>query len=350
MCQHTCQAAPVDARLPPRGVERMSRKAKAVGRQSGRPVAPPTEFDDAVIWAAWLYYADQATQSEIAKQMNVSRATIVNYLQEARERGIVSVRINTQASGRTTIARRLCEKYGLDGAYVIPTVEGADLVDRLGEAGARVLAEQIQPGETIGVAWGRTVLAIADRISLPDPVPDLTVVQVSGSSTGSPDFSAELCTSLMSSRIHARCVNLLAPAVLSTPELKEALLAEPVLKKQFEMIHSMARIAFGVGDIGPRSTVRASAIASQEEIDGYVAAGAVGVIIGRFIDADGRPVSGELDNRMVGIALEELQQVPSRLCVAGGPAKTGAIHAALHGGYATHFVTDMATGDALLAV
>jgi DNA-binding transcriptional regulator LsrR (DeoR family) len=58
-------------------------------------VTLPTEFDDAVNWAAWLYYADEMTQSEIAKTLNVSRATVVNYLQEARSRGIVSIRIST---------------------------------------------------------------------------------------------------------------------------------------------------------------------------------------------------------------------------------------------------------------
>lgn len=313
-------------------------------------LALPTEFDDAVMWAAWLYYSDQMTQSEIAKKLHVSRATIVNYLQEARERGIVSVRISTQASGRTTVARGLAEKYGLTGGvFVIPSADDETLVRRLGDAGARVLAEQIEPGDTIGVAWGRTVLAVADLITLPAPLQNLTVVQVSGSSTGSPDFSAELCTSVMSSRINARCVNLLAPAVLSTRELKEMLLAEPVLKKQFEVIHSTNRILFGVGDIGPRSTVRASGIASMDQIDGYVNDGAVAVIIGRFIDADGRPMPGDLDDRMVGIALEELQQVPSRICVAGGKSKLPAIRATLKGGYATHFVTDIATGEALLA-
>lgn len=313
-----------------------------------RSLTLPTEFDDAVVWAAWLYYADQLTQSEIAKRLGVSRATIVNYLQEARERGIVSIRISSEANGRTTLARKLTEKYGLDGVFVIPSLDDPHLVDRLGEAGARVLAEQIKPGDTIGVAWGRTVLAVADLISLPQPIENLTVVQVTGSSTGSPDFSAELCTSVMSSRIKARCVNLLAPAVLTTRELKEMLLDEPVLKKQFELIHSTDRIVFGVGDIGVKSTVRASGIASQEDIDEYVRHGAVGVIIGRFIDAAGRPLLGDLDDRMVGLALEELQQVPSRICVAGGKTKITAIHATLIGGYATHFVTDIATGEALL--
>jgi Transcriptional regulator, contains sigma factor-related N-terminal domain len=319
------------------------------GGESTTTTSVPIEFDDAVMWAAWLYYADQLTQSEIAKKLQVSRATIVNYLQEARERGIVSISISPRAGSRTSVARALMEKYGLDGAFVIPSGDERDLAQRLGDAGARVLADQIEDGDIIGVAWGRTVLAAADRISLSRPVKNVTVVQVSGSSTGQPDFSAELCTSLLSNRIHARCVNLLAPAVLSTRELKAALLAEPVLKKQMDLVHSANRILFGVGDIGPKSTVRASGIASQAEIDDYVARGAVAVIIGRFINSEGACVGGNHDERMVGITLAELKQVPSRICVAGGMSKTAAITATLKAGYATHFVTDLATGEALLA-
>ena len=51
--------------------------------------APP-EFQDVVTWAAWLYYIDQMTQIDVAKVLGVSRASVVNYLQEARDRGLVS--------------------------------------------------------------------------------------------------------------------------------------------------------------------------------------------------------------------------------------------------------------------
>ncbi|PKA39221.1 AsnC family transcriptional regulator [Rhizobium sullae] len=332
------------------GREKTTREMKSARSVAETGSSLPTEFDDAVMWAAWLYYADQMTQSEIAKRLGVSRATIVNHLQEARERGIVSVNINPQAGGRTSVARALMQRFGLSGVFVIPNGEEESVSQRLGDAGARVLADQIEDGDIIGVAWGRTVLAAADQISLTRPLSNLTVVQVSGSSTGEPDFSPELCTSLLSNRIHARCVNLLAPAVLSTRELKAALLAEPVLKKQMDLVHSTHRILFGVGDLGPRSTVRASGIASREEVDDYIARGAVAVIIGRFIDAHGAAVGGDHDERMVGITLDELKQVPSRICLAGGRAKVPAIIATLGAGYATHFVTDIATGEALLAV
>jgi DNA-binding transcriptional regulator LsrR (DeoR family) len=314
-----------------------------------RMVSLPTEFEDAVIWAAWLYYADQLTQNEIAKRLNVARATVVNYLREARERGIVSIQISPEAQGRTTIARALVQAFGLQGANVIPSDDDRNLTARLGDAGARLLAERVAPGDVIGVAWGRTVLAVAEQITLGRAVSGLTVVQVSGSSTGSSDFSPELCTSVLSSRIHARCVNLLAPAVLSSQALRDTLLAEPVLQRQFALIRATNHILFGVGDVADGSTVRVSGIADQAEIDAYVAQGAVGVIIGRFIDADGNATTGELDSRMVGISLDELRQMPSRICVAGGPQKTAAILATLKGGYPTHLVTDTKTAEALLA-
>lgn len=309
----------------------------------------PREFEDAVVWVAWLYYADQLTQNEIADVLKVSRATIVKLLQESRERGVVSIRINTETANRTVLSRALVERYAIQAATIIPTLEGANLVTRLGDAGARALADQLVSGDVVGVAWGRTVLAAARSIVLPEAVDRLTVVQLSGSSTGSSaDFSPELCSSLLANKLGARCVNLLAPAVLSTSELRDRLLAEPSLIQQFGLIRSANKVLFGVGDIGAASTVRAAELASKPIIDSYVENGAVAAIIGRFIDAEGRAVAGELDSRMIGITVDELKTMPTRLCVAGGPAKITAIRGTLRGGYATHLVTDIATAEALL--
>ncbi|TIU23867.1 MAG: hypothetical protein E5W53_13910, partial [Mesorhizobium sp.] len=93
-----------------------------VVRTSGLSALPP-EFDSAVAWAAWLYYVDQLNQSDVAKVMNVSRASVVNYLQEARESGLVAVQVDHDAFARTLTSRRLMEKYGLRGAAVIPDLD-----------------------------------------------------------------------------------------------------------------------------------------------------------------------------------------------------------------------------------
>lgn len=314
-----------------------------------RSATPPADFDDILSWVVWLYYADQLTQNEIARVLGVSRASIVKLLQEGRERGLVTIRINTESASRTRMARALVARFGLEAATVIPSIEGAPLTKRLGDAGARVLADQMRPGDVIGVAWGRTVLAVARSVLLPENIANLTVVQLAGSSAGgTADFSPELCSSLLAGRLMARCVNLVAPAVLSTPELRDRLLEEPALVKQFALVRSANRVLFGVGDLAASGTVRQSELASKEVIDGYVRRGAVGALIGRFIDAKGRPVPGELDCRMVGLTLDELRAMPVRLCVAGGVQKLAAIRAALRGGFVTHLVTDMETAEALM--
>ena len=57
-------------------------------------LSPPPEFvGDPIVWAAWLYYEERMTQEEVADRLGVSRASVVNFLQEARDRGVVTIAV-----------------------------------------------------------------------------------------------------------------------------------------------------------------------------------------------------------------------------------------------------------------
>lgn len=318
-------------------------------RPASRPPPVPAEFDDIVAWVAWLYYADQLTQSEVADAVGLSRATVVKVLQAARERGAVTIRLNTEAMSRTKLSRALAARFGLAAAYIAPTLASAPLTPRLGDAGARVLGDLLQTDDVIGVAWGRAVFAVAAAMAAPEAPGPFTVVQVTGSSPGgTAEFSPELCTSMLATKLSARCANLLAPAVLSNASLCDQLLAEPAMIEQFRLIRTVKKVLFGIGDVGAQSTARIAQLASARVFEEYIANGAVAVILGRFIDAEGKPVAGELDRRMIGVTLDELKTLPGRICVAGGPAKVAPLQAALKGGFVQRLVTDAATANALL--
>lgn len=312
------------------------------------PATPPEFGGDAVVWAAWLYYEDGLNQNQVADRLGVSRATVVNHLQEARDREIVRITVDPAALASVQLSRRVAEAYGLEGCHIIPS-EGGDLSlhERIGRAAARVVMERLGPADTLGVAWGRTVLALARALPRTE-LPSLSVVQITGSAIGTAEFSPELCTSIIANRLGARCVSLHAPAFLSSPEVRDLLLAEPALVGQFELIRGCDRIVYGVTGLTDASTVFESGFLTREAGADYIERGAVGVAAGRLFDRAGRHVVGPHDGRLVGISLDEIRAVPDRICVAGSPDKVEALAAALRGGYATLLVTDEATARGIL--
>lgn len=313
----------------------------------------PLEFGaDALIWATWLYYAESRTQNEVAQALGVSRASVANYLAEARRRGLVTVNLDPNLLQSVGESRALAERFGLEGALVAPAMkavgeEPAALRRRLGVAAAHSLTPRLAASAVLGVAWGRTMLELA--CALPErSIPGLQVVQVSGSSLGDAESSPEACTALIAGRIGARCRNFHAPAVVTRSEVRDALLAEPSLQRHFERVRACDMVVFGVGELVRGISWADTDFLIPSLIDDYLERGAVAVLIGRFVDALGREVEGPLSGRQIGMELEDLMGVPMRLCVAGGSAKTAAIRATLAGGYATHLVTDAATAARLL--
>jgi DNA-binding transcriptional regulator LsrR (DeoR family) len=105
----------------------------------------------------------------------------------------------------------------------------------------------------------------------------------------------------------------------------------------------------GIGAPTPDSvTMRDGSIISQAELDELLARGAVGDVALRYFDAEGRPVHSEIDDRIIGISLEQLRRGPRVVAVSGGPDKVSAIRAALRGRLIDVLVTDSVTASKLL--
>lgn len=304
---------------------------------------------DPLISATWLYYEDQMTQSEIAELLGVSRATVINYLHEARRQGIVKITISNEHFSVMKLAQQIRDHFGLDRCIVIPDDQGRrSPAQRVGEAGAQLLASLVVPGDMLGVSWGQTVLELSNAVAR-QPVADLSVIQITGSMMATYAFSPELCTSNIADRFTARCINLHAPALVSTAEVKTLLCKEPALIPQLELLQTCTKLVFGVGNLNKDSTIFDSGTVTHADVEPYRKKGAEAVIAGRYIDKTGKPVLGHLDDRMIGLTVDEIDRIPMRICVAGGDTKIGAIRAALNGRHATILVTDELAARGLVA-
>jgi len=334
---------------PEMAIKRRHRSA-APARIRRKDLSPRMEFGgDLLVWAAWLYYEEQMTQEAVAESLGVSRATVINLLQEARKRSVVSIAVAPTHLQSVGMARRLAQKYRLKSCLVVPDSDPRlPSYEKIGRAGARLMTQLLAPDDVLGVAWGRTVLALSHALPVM-ALPHVSVVQIAGSAISTEDFSPEFCTSNIANRIGARCVNLHAPGIVSRKEVKETLMAEPSVKEQFRVIRSCNKVLFGVAGVSSDSMSLLSGYLTAEASRPYLERGAVGVLAGRFVGRDGRPVIGALDDRMIGLTLDELALIPERICIAGGAEKVEAIDAMLRGGYATVLVTDEAAAVGLEA-
>ena len=311
--------------------------------------ATPLRFgDDSYVWASWLYYQEGMTQSDIAQTMGISRATVIAYLNEARERGIVNISIEPGRLASLTLAHALKNHFGLRDCFIIPNNgDESSLFDRLGAAGALVLRKFLRSGDTLAVSGGRTVMAVGTNLKI-SGLQDVTVVQASGGAIAKNRWSPARCASTIAAAINATCVNLSAPAIVSSGEARATIAAEPLIAEQFEILLRSNKVLFGIASLRLNASLYSDGVFDGADLQRYFDGDAVGVLVSRFIDARGQLVVGTLDDRVIGLSLEDLLRIDLRICVAGGFDKVPAILAALRRGYANVLVTDTATARGIL--
>lgn len=323
-------------------------KTTSADSRTGRRNIPARFAMDEVLWAAWLYYEQGQKQEQIADQLGISRASVFNLLQKARDEGIVKISIDPSRIARADLSQALCEATGLAECYILPSpADPADLYDEIGHLGARVLEARLSAEDTIGVAWGRTVLSLSHHLQSM-PRPSVTVAQITGSAAATFDFSPVLCTSTIAERLAARCVNLHAPGVVSSAHVKDILMAEPEIRHHFELLRDCTKTIFGVTQLTGETLLVQASFMSEAELAGYRDLGAVGFAAGYFFNAEGHIVRNAFDARHITMDLEDLLDVPERICVGAGAEKIGAIAGMLKARLATILITDEATAQSLL--
>jgi deoxyribonucleoside regulator len=308
-----------------------------------------TRLDDMITEAAWLYYHDELNQSEIADRLQLSRASVVNYLAEARDRGWVKLYIDSDVFLRHSYAARLCAAYGLTAALIVPDAaeEPQLATSRVVQAAANWLPRLLTPGDRLGVSWGETVFRLAQAVPR-HAIKDLSVVQLLGSRPAALGFAAETCTTILAQQLGATSINLHAPLLLSDQDLADRLRKEPVVAAQLAAIAQCNKTVLACGTCDADAHIVRTGLLSADDLAALRQQGATGVICGRLIDAEGRPVPAEIEDRMIGVTLPQMRGKDMSLLVASGKGRARSARAAILGGYVTHLATSASIAEALL--
>jgi deoxyribonucleoside regulator len=297
--------------------------------------------------ASRLYYELGETQSRVAEILGVTRPQVSRLLKRARAEGVVEIRIVDQAAVDATAGATLRDAFGLAAVHVAPSVAGPEEIGRriVGRLGADVLRAAIRDGAVVGVGDGASISAVADIVAADEPVHETgaTVVPLCGGYwfTG----PAREPFRRVADGIGGLALGLLAPGLVDDPATKRALVAHDGVRRIADLWQRLDLAAFGIGGPVWSAAALGPEIARELEQDG-----AVGEVLVSPFDVHGRFVGDALRDRTIAFDARELDRVPVRIGVAGGPAKVRPILGALRGGLLTDLVTDQATAEAVLAL
>jgi DNA-binding transcriptional regulator LsrR (DeoR family) len=301
---------------------------------------------------AQMYHGEGRRQVEIAEHLHMSQATVSRMLKRAEQEDIVRTTVIPPQGTFGDLEAALREQFGIGEAIIVDCTEDRDgaIMARIGEGAAHFLEVTLEQDEIIGVSsWSETVLSMVDNIHPLKGTKAKYIVQTLG---GMGDPSVQTHATQLTTRL-ARLTGaeprlLPVQGVATSREAKLVMLADPYVRETMDLFRRISLAIIGIGAVEPSALLaRSGNIFSRQELAALTDAGAVGDISLRFFDREGRAVKAPLDERVIGISLEELAGIPRVMALAGGASKTLAIMGALRTGAIDVLVTDRFTAARL---
>src|SRR3954447_12582179 len=193
-----------------------------------------------MVRVAQLYYRLHLSQQEIGDRIGLSRFQVGRLLDRAVEESIVRIEVVHPDARLVELEDALVTRFRLDAAVVadVPAATPGNAADDVArEAVAEVavaLLAQRAPTGSIGVSWGRTMLAVARRLPMGWTKAD-EIVQLNGATLRSaqPTRDNEI-VERVAATTGASFRTLAAPAIVGTSELRDALARDPALQEALD--------------------------------------------------------------------------------------------------------------------
>lgn len=299
--------------------------------------------------AGWLYYVAGCKQDEIAERLHVSRQTVQRLVAMATKEKLIRFRLEHPMMRCMELAEQLTKAYKLKKCEVVPSVSaGADSIVGLAQAGAVAMEYELAvPGEKlIAVGTGRALRACVEELTAMNR-PDHTIVALLGDTTPGGKSTPYNIVVRMADRINASYYPMPLPIYARNANERELYRRLDMAKQIHQKARNVDVTFVGLGHIGIDAPLFVDGFMTEEEVNSYVEAGAVGEIIGWLFDEDGRIIEGHANDRVNSVPLMPHQE---KLVygIASGKRRVPAIRGAMRGGLINCLITNEATAELIL--
>jgi DNA-binding transcriptional regulator LsrR (DeoR family) len=297
------------------------------------------------------YYQEGLNQAEVAEAFGLSTAKVNRLLKQAREQGMVEIRIRTPMQSLFDLEARLQSVCGVPEAVVVPQVSEDPqlMLDAVGRAAAQYLTQRLRDGDVMCVSGGKALSAVVRSVETSRKF-DVQVVPATGGAQGRYQIDANYLAAELAQRLGGTAHELHAPVIVDTTEEREALMAIRQISSVLDMARRAQVAVLGIGSVAPGTSTYFELPSLREEdrrrlVEEYCG---TGELLAQIVNSHGQPCAPAYNCRVVGIGLEDLRAIPLTIGVAATVTKVLPIISTLRGGYLKTLITDEATARGVL--
>jgi DNA-binding transcriptional regulator LsrR (DeoR family) len=271
-------------------------------------------------------YLEGATKSEIAAELGLSRFKVARLLEGARASGIVRIELESRGEVNLDLSVRLRAAYRLRHCVVVDCPDDEDEVFRthLGPGHRRAPhgdhRARRRPRPRVGP------LAHGDA-GLPAAAEPLRSGPAHGGAAAARGRREPYRARPRRGRgSDGQAFYFYAPMILPDAGTAQILRTQPEIARAIARFPDVTKAVVGVGAWEAGQSTVADALPEQERRERHEL-GVRAEISSIQIDAEGRPVTTSLTERLVGIGAEQLRAVPDVIAIVYGAQKAAAVHA-----------------------
>lgn len=296
-------------------------------------------------YVAQKYYIEDQKQSDIARDLGVSRPLISRMLSEARELGIVEITIHEPGAREARLLERLKLSSSIRGGILVEEGVNDDATNRLLSQGAVELLRQLGV-RRLGVGWGYLIGQLVSWLE-ENPQPNSTITDicplVGNASIPARNYQSNENVRLMAQQMGATPHFLYLPALPDNLEEKQVLCSTEVYRQIYQQWKRLDTALVNIGNY-PSSPDFASLVRYGSLLQHQRACGRMLIY---YFNEDGFVIQSEQDFA-IQIPIDILKRCPNIIGVCSANTSAKALCGALKSGFFTHIVARSELIKALL--
>ena len=304
------------------------------------------EKEKKLAYVARRYYLEDQRQSDIARELGVSRPMVSRMLAEARELGVVEITVHDPEARTATLLERLRLSTSVRGGALVEDGADEDATNQRLSQEAVALLGQLNT-RRLGMGWGYLIGQLVTWLEQ-NPQPDSPVTDicplVGNANIPARNYQSNENVRLMAQQLGAAPHFLYLPALPEGVEEKQLLCSTEVYRQTYQQWEQLDTALVNIGNY-PSSPDFASLVRYGSLLQQHRACGRMLVY---YFNEAGTIIQSDQDFA-IQIPLDTLRRCPRIIGVCSANTGAKALLGALRSGVFTHLVARAELVKSLLA-